>query len=92
MAKGVKTGGRKKGTPNKVTSTVKDNVLAVFDKIGGVNQMAVWAQENPTDFYRIYARMLPQESKEDGSEDEVKATPVKVEVAVVDARKPNANA
>lgn len=92
MAKGVKTGGRKKGTPNRVTSTVKDNVLAVFDKIGGVAAMATWAQENPTDFYRIYARMLPTEPKPEEDPEENKATPVKVEVAVVDARKPDADA
>lgn len=92
MAKGVKTGGRKKGTPNKATSTVKDNVLAVFDKIGGVAQMAAWAEEHPTDFYRIYSRMLPQEGKEAEAGEEDKATPVKVEVSVVDARKPDADA
>lgn len=56
-----KTGGRQKGTPNKVTSTVKDNVLAVFNRLGGTSQMADWAQQNQTEFYRLYARLIPTE-------------------------------
>lgn len=61
MARGHKTGGRRKGTPNKISGTVRDNVIEVFDRIGGVNSMALWAQENQTDFYRLYARLIPTE-------------------------------
>jgi hypothetical protein len=56
-----KTGGRQKGTPNKVNATVKDNVLAVFNRLGGTAQMATWATENQTEFYRLYARLIPTE-------------------------------
>jgi len=52
--KGLKTGGRTKGTPNKFHKTVKENILAVFDAIGGQEAMAVWASENRTDFYRLF--------------------------------------
>lgn len=31
MAKGKKTGGRAKGTPNKVTSTMRENIKKVLD-------------------------------------------------------------
>jgi len=67
MAIGKKTGGRKKGTPNKLSSTVKDNVITVFEKLGGVDHMAEWAKENPGHFYNIYSKILPmQVTGEDG--------------------------
>lgn len=68
MAKGTKTGGRAKGTPNKISGTVKDNVIAVFDELGGVDGMRAWASENQTDYYRIYSKLLPNahEGTEDG--------------------------
>jgi hypothetical protein len=53
--------GRKPGTPNKVTKGIKDNILDVFDRIGGVQNFAAWAQENQTEFYRHYAKLLPTE-------------------------------
>lgn len=59
--KGIRHGGRQKGTPNKVTSTVKDNVLAVFKKLGGAEAMANWARDNPTHFYQLYAKLIPQD-------------------------------
>lgn len=61
MAKGRKTGGRQKGTPNKVSGTVKDNVVAVFDGIGGVATMTVWAKSNETEFFKLYSKLLPIE-------------------------------
>ena len=55
----AKTGGRKKGVQNKITTNVKANVIQVFDDIGGVENMATWAAENPTQFYNLYAKLLP---------------------------------
>lgn len=65
MAKGIKTGGRVVGTPNKVTGTVKDNVIGVFDQIGGQEEMATWAKDNRTEFYRLYAKLLPHQVNTD---------------------------
>ena len=59
--KGKKTGGRVAGTPNKVSSVVQDNVIAVFDDIGGKPAMAKWAKENQTEFYRLWGRLLPRQ-------------------------------
>ncbi len=61
MAMGRKTGGRTKGTPNKVSGTVKDNVIEVFEGIGGIATMMEWAKQNQTEFYRLYARLLTRE-------------------------------
>jgi uncharacterized MAPEG superfamily protein len=65
MAHGAKTGGRKAGTKNKIGETVKDNVLAVFNRLGGTAGMAKWAEANQTEFYKIYARLIPAELKGD---------------------------
>ena len=51
--------GRPKGLPNKLSGLAKDNIAAVFDQLGGINNMVLWAKDNATDFYRIYARLLP---------------------------------
>lgn len=61
MAKSTKTGGRSKGTPNKLSSGAKANIEAVFQKIGGQAEMAKWAKDNQTEFYKLYARLLPHQ-------------------------------
>ena len=50
---------RPKGTPNKVSSTVRQNIIGVFDKIGGRDKMAEWALANLSEFYRLYCKLLP---------------------------------
>jgi hypothetical protein len=54
-----KTGGRSAGTPNKLSVLAKDNIAAVFNRLGGSSGMADWAQENKTQFYQIYSKLLP---------------------------------
>ena len=53
--------GRKSGTLNALSKSAKDNISAVFDQIGGSPKMAEWASANPTEFYKLYARLLPHE-------------------------------
>lgn len=59
MAIGKKTGGRQKGSENKLTGLAKDNIAAVFNRLGGTAGMAAWAEENKTEFYKLYARLIP---------------------------------
>lgn len=66
----VRIGGRVKGTPNKVTQEVKDVIAQVFDDIGGVPRMVVWAQLNPTEFYKLYGKLLPIQLQGAGSKGE----------------------
>ena len=61
MAKGEKTGGRTKGTPNRITAAFKDAVRTVYEDIGGHKSFAAWAKDNPGEFYRIAARLIPTE-------------------------------
>lgn len=61
MAQGLKTGGRQAGTPNKITTAFKDAVRFVYKDIGGNVAFAAWAKENPAEFYKIAARLIPTE-------------------------------
>ena len=53
--------GRKAGTPNKVTTAAKEAFALAFEGIGGVKELAKWAKENQTEFFKLYARMIPVE-------------------------------
>lgn len=60
-ARATRPQGRTKGSKNLVGATAKQNILAVFTRLGGTAAMADWAQENQTEFYRLYARLIPTE-------------------------------
>lgn len=53
--------GRKKGEPNKLTKSAREAFALAFDALGGAEQLALWAAANPTEFYRLYARLIPVE-------------------------------
>jgi hypothetical protein len=53
--------GRQKGAKNTIGATAKENVIAVFTRLGGTAEMAKWAKANQTDFYRLYAKLIPQQ-------------------------------
>lgn len=42
-------------------ATAKENLIAVFTRLGGTAQMAKWAKLNQSDFYRLYAKLVPQQ-------------------------------
>lgn len=58
-----KVGGRQIGTPNRLTITVKDAIEQVAERIGGVDRMVEWVQENPENervfWMSIYPKLLP---------------------------------
>ena len=62
FAKGNRVGkGRPKGTPNKVTASVKGALTEAFDRRGGVPALLEWADENPSAFYALWGRLAPHE-------------------------------
>lgn len=62
FVKGQKGGpGRPKGSRNKYTASFRQAVLQTFDNLGGIKGFTEWASENPTDFYRICAQLIPRE-------------------------------
>jgi len=56
-----KKAGRPKGVPNKVSADVKENIVAVFTRLGGTAAMKQWAERNPDAFYPQYMRLAPKE-------------------------------
>ena len=63
---------RPKGVPNKVGAQAKENIVAVFTRLGGTAAMADWARKNQTEFYRLYARLIPTDSTSEISVREAK--------------------
>ena len=63
--KGNGGGGRPKGTPNKITKTVKETVLAVFNDLQSdpKNNLLEFGKKYPRDFYQIAAKLIPTEVK-----------------------------
>lgn len=56
-----KTGGRQKGSLNKTTVAVKEAFRQAFDDLGGTAALVTWAQENPTQFYQLFSKLIPTE-------------------------------
>lgn len=67
MAKGIKTGGRKKGSKNKMSADVRQSVLDTYAAIGGDKFFAEWAKQKPSDFFQIYAKLLPKDVNVDAT-------------------------
>ena len=57
--KGQKTGGRLKGTPNKLQGDVKAMILGALSDVGGRDWLAMQAEENPVAFMSLLGRVLP---------------------------------
>lgn len=55
--------GRPAGVQNKLSKTVKETVLAVFNELQDDPDanLAKWAKDEPTEFYRIAAKLIPTE-------------------------------
>ena len=60
-----KTGGRAKGTPNRVTVSVKAALLEAFDRRGGVDALLRWSDDCPSEFYALWGRLIPREAPHD---------------------------
>lgn len=56
-----KTGGRVAGTPNALTRSMKETTQATLEWLQTQprSNMREWAAENPTEFYRIAAKLIP---------------------------------
>lgn len=64
MAKGKKTGGRVAGTPNKSTTAVKTALIDAFERLGGVTALVDWGKSEPTEFYKLWAKVMPTQVNE----------------------------
>lgn len=87
MAIGQKTGGRKKGTPNKLTVSVKEALSDAFDDLGGIESLVAWGRANPDDFYKLWVKLLPNEVKAEITGADGGAIITRVERVIIDAPK-----
>jgi hypothetical protein len=60
--------GRKPGVPNKITTSAREAFAMAFQGLGGYDKLREWAQANPTEFYKLYARLIPVEHVGAGGE------------------------
>lgn len=71
MAAGVKTGGRTKGTPNKVTALAKDAIALAAEEMGGTARIVAWAKEAPENerafWTQLYTKLIPAQLEHSGS-------------------------
>lgn len=58
---------RGKGVKNKFTVQVKEAFEYAFTEIGGAEALANWARSHRSEFYTLYAKMLPAQTKVDVS-------------------------
>lgn len=68
MATRQKTGGRTKGTPNKVNAAVKEAILGAFSEVGGQAYLEKVAENDPRVFCGLLGKILPTQltGAEDG--------------------------
>lgn len=59
--KGVRRGGRQKGTPNKVSADLKGMITAALEEVGGQAYLVSQARENPTAFMTLLGKILPKD-------------------------------
>jgi hypothetical protein len=66
-----KTGGRLKGTPNKVTALAKDAIAVAAERLGGIDRLVEWARADPANervfWGTIYTKLLPLQVSGDPS-------------------------
>jgi hypothetical protein len=51
--------GRKLGTPNKISGSMKEMILGALEQAGGVDWLAKQANENPVAFMGLLSKLLP---------------------------------
>lgn len=62
---GKKTGGRAKGTPNRLTADIKSMIETALHKAGGVNYLVAMAKENPAAFLALLGKIIPRDIRAD---------------------------
>jgi hypothetical protein len=51
--------GRPKGQPNKLTKSAKEAFQLAFEGLGGAAALKEWAKTNKTEFFKLYAKLIP---------------------------------
>jgi hypothetical protein len=79
-----KLGGRKKGTPNKLTVEAKEAFRLAAEGAGGVEALTAFAIAEPKTFWSLYARLIPLQMTGEGGKDLFPST-IRVELVDPDS-------
>ena len=80
-----KTGGREKGTPNKIGAEVRAMILAALDRAGGEDYLVQQAKANPAAFLTLIGKGLPTTLA--GDPDNPVRAVARIEYVIVDPAK-----
>jgi hypothetical protein len=61
--KGIKSPGRPRGSANVIGRTVKQDMIAVYDRLGSAEGLYKWCKRNPSNlslFYRMVISLIPK--------------------------------
>jgi hypothetical protein len=58
--------GRPKGSPNKFTAALKDDILASFEKVGRADYLARMAEKEPSAYMTLLGKVLPMQVTGEG--------------------------
>ena len=75
--------GKPKGTASKLTIAAREAFQRAFDEVGGVRDLATWAKENRTEFYKLYGKLIPIQVTGEGD------GPLKIEIVRFADRSPS---
>lgn len=59
--------GKKKGVVHKRTKNAREAFDYAFQESGGGEALATWAKANRTEFYKLFARLIPVDVDHSGS-------------------------
>lgn len=85
--KGERRGGRAKGTPNKLTRSIKQAIEIAFETVGGPDYLAKMAVEQPAAFMTLLGKVLPTQLEHSNPDGTMSApTRIVIEAAPVKAQ------
>ena len=67
MAYGRKTGGRKKGSVNRLSADAKAMLEQAAEGVGGLEALTAWGRSNPDGFWPLWAKLLPKNIETTGN-------------------------
>src|SRR3954468_2972614 len=82
----AKTGGRQRGTPNKMTKALKEMILGALDDAGGQAYLMQQARDNPAAFMTLLGKVLPTTLAGDSHNPINSIT--RIEYVIVDPKEP----
>lgn len=80
--------GRKKGSVNKITKTIKEAIEVSFIKVGGAEYLAKMAIEQPVAYMTLLGKIIPQQLEHSNPDGTMTAPPTRIVIeAAHDNRK-----